>query len=56
LALSVTGERSQALDYLERAVAAQEIEVILCLRYPSFDPIRSDPRYKALMGQMGLPE
>ena len=56
LALSVTGDRSRALDYLERAVAAQEIEVILCIRYPSFDPIRSDPRYKALVGRMGLPE
>ncbi len=56
LALSVTGDRSRALDYLERAVAAQEIEVILCIRYPSFDPIRSDPRYKALVGRIGLPE
>lgn len=56
LALSVTGDRSRALDYLERAVSAQEIEVILCIRYPSFDPIRSDPRYKALVGRLGLPE
>jgi eukaryotic-like serine/threonine-protein kinase len=56
LALSVTGDRSRALDYLERAVAAQEIEVILCIRYPSFDPIRSDPRYKELVRRMGLPE
>ena len=56
LALSVTGERNRALDFLEKAVAAQEIEVILCLRYPSFDPIRSDPRYKALVARLGLPE
>ena len=56
LALSVTGERSQALDYLEKAVSNEEIEVVLCLRYPSFDPIRSDPRYKALVGRLGLPE
>jgi predicted Zn-dependent protease len=56
LALSATGERNQALDYLERAVSNQEIEVVLCIRYPSFDPIRSDPRYKALMGRLGLPE
>jgi serine/threonine protein kinase/tetratricopeptide (TPR) repeat protein len=56
LALSVTGDRSRALDYLERAVSNQEIEVILCLRYPSFDPIRSDPRYKALVARLGLPE
>ena len=56
LALSVTGDRNRALDYLEKAVSNQEIEVILCLRYPSFDPIRSDPRYKALVGRLGLPE
>jgi len=56
LALSVTGERNRALDYLEKALSGQEIEVVLCIRYPSFDPIRSDPRYKALVGQLGLPE
>jgi hypothetical protein len=56
LALSVTGDRNRALDYLERAVSAQEIEVVLCLRYPSFDPIRSDPRYKALVARLGLAE
>ena len=56
LALSVTGDRSRALDYLEKAVSAQEIEVVLCLRFPSFDPIRSDPRYKALVARLGLPE
>jgi len=56
LAFSVTGDRNRALDYLDKAVSAQEIEVILCIRYPSFDPIRSDPRYKALVGRLGLPE
>ncbi len=56
LALSVTGEPSRALDYLEKALSNQEIEVVLCIRYPSFDPIRSDPRYKALVGRLGLPE
>jgi serine/threonine protein kinase/tetratricopeptide (TPR) repeat protein len=56
LALSVTGDRNRALDYLEKAQSSHEIEVVLCLRYPSFDPIRSDPRYKALVGQLGLPE
>ena len=56
LALSVTGEPSRALDYLEKAVSDQEIEVVLCIRYPSFDPIRSDPRYKAVVARLGLPE
>jgi hypothetical protein len=56
LALSVTGDRNRALDYLEKAASDKEIEVVLCIRYPSFDPIRSDPRYKALVGRLGLPE
>jgi serine/threonine protein kinase/tetratricopeptide (TPR) repeat protein len=56
LALSVTGDRNRALDYLEKALASQEIEVVLCIRYPSFDPVRSDPRYKALLARLGLPE
>jgi serine/threonine protein kinase/tetratricopeptide (TPR) repeat protein len=56
LALSVTGERNRALDYLEKALSNQEIEVVLCIRYPSFDPIRSDPRYQAVVGRLGLPE
>jgi serine/threonine protein kinase/tetratricopeptide (TPR) repeat protein len=56
LALSVTGDRNRALDFLEKAQADHEIEVILCFRYPSFDPIRADPRFKAVVGQTGLPE
>ena len=56
LALSVTGDRNRALDYLEKALSSQEIEVVLCIRYPSFDPIRSDPRFKTVVGRLGLPE
>jgi serine/threonine protein kinase/tetratricopeptide (TPR) repeat protein len=55
-AMAVTGERNQAFDYLDKALSAQEIELVLCLRYPTLDPIRSDPRYKALVGRLGLPE
>jgi hypothetical protein len=55
-AMAVTGERNKALDYLEKAVSDQEIEVVLCIRYPSFDPIRSDPRYARIMSRLGLPE
>jgi serine/threonine protein kinase/Tfp pilus assembly protein PilF len=53
---AVTGDRKKALDYLEKAYANQEIELILCIRYPSFDSIRSEPRYADLMRRMGLPE
>ena len=55
-ALSVTGNREKALDYLDKALAAREIELVLCIRYPSFDPIRSDPRYAQIMREVGLPQ
>ena len=56
LAPSATGDRNRALEYLEKAQSNQEIEVVLCIRYPSLDLIRSDPRYKALVAHLGLPE
>ena len=56
LALAVTGERNKAFDYLDKALSAQEIELLLCLRSPTLDPIRSDPRYADMMRRLGLPE
>ena len=56
MAMAVTGERNKAFDYLDKALSTQEIELVLCLRYPALDPIRSDPRYKALVARLGLPE
>jgi serine/threonine protein kinase/tetratricopeptide (TPR) repeat protein len=53
---SSIGDRNKAFQYLEKAYANQEIELILCIRYPTLDPIRSDPRYADLMRRMGLPE
>jgi tetratricopeptide (TPR) repeat protein len=56
LAMAVTGERNKAFEYLDKAFANNEIELVLCIRYPSLDPIRSDPRYADLMRKIGLPE
>jgi len=56
VASSATGDRNRALDLLEKAFANHEIELVLCIRYPTLDPIRSDPRYADLMRRMGLPE
>jgi serine/threonine protein kinase/tetratricopeptide (TPR) repeat protein len=53
---SSVGDRDKAFQYLEKAYANQEIELILCIRYPTLDPIRSDRRYADLMRRMGLPE
>ncbi len=53
---SSIGDRNKAFQYLEQPYAKQEIELILCIRYPTLDPIRSGPRYADLMRRMGLPE
>ncbi|MGA9474816.1 MAG: protein kinase [Terriglobales bacterium] len=51
-----TGDYNKTFDYLDKALANQEIELVLSIRYPIFDPLRTDPRYAALMRQLGLPE
>jgi serine/threonine protein kinase/tetratricopeptide (TPR) repeat protein len=56
LSAAVTGDREKSLQYLEKAFASREIELVLCIRYPTLDPIRSDPRYADLMRRMELPE
>src|SRR3984893_1541042 len=56
LAMSASGERNKAFEYLDKAFSAQEIELVLCIRYPTLDPIRSDRRYADMMRRLGLPE
>ena len=56
LSAAVTGDRNKAFEYLDQAFANHEIELVLCIRYPTLDPIRSDARYADLMRRLGLPE
>jgi TolB-like protein/Tfp pilus assembly protein PilF len=56
LATAPTGDKGKVFEYLNKAFAEQEIELILCIRYPTLDTFRSDPRYSDLMRRMGLPE
>jgi len=56
LTTAPSGDHNKTFEYLEKAFANQEIELVLCIRYPTLDPIRSDPRYADLMRRMGLPE
>jgi eukaryotic-like serine/threonine-protein kinase len=53
---ALMGNKDMAIEYLEKAYASHTIELNLEIRYPSFDPIRSDPRYKDLMRRIGIPE
>ena len=56
LTTAPSGDRNLTFEYLEKAYANQEIELVLCIRYPTLDPIRSDRRYADLMRRIGLAE
>jgi eukaryotic-like serine/threonine-protein kinase len=55
IAFAVAGDREKSFEYLEKAYSGQDIELLLAIRYPAFDPMRSDPRYADLMRRLGLP-
>lgn len=48
------GEASQALDMLEQAVEARASRVDILKVEPVFDPLRNEPRFQALLEQLGL--
>jgi serine/threonine protein kinase/tetratricopeptide (TPR) repeat protein len=53
---ALAGDRNKAFEFLEKALAEEDDELIFAIRYPAFDSIRSDPRYAELMRHLGLPE
>ena len=56
LAYSASRDRDHAFEYLEKAYADEDIELLIVIRSPAFDWLRSDARYKDLMKRLGLPE
>ncbi len=56
VAYAAAGDRDHAFQYLEKAYANQDNELLWALRYPALDVLRSDPRYKDLMRRLNLPE
>jgi tetratricopeptide (TPR) repeat protein len=49
------GDRRRALDRLEQAVAEHDPLVVDFLVRPGLDPVRTEPRFQALMQKLGFP-
>jgi serine/threonine protein kinase/tetratricopeptide (TPR) repeat protein len=56
VAAALLGDRDQAFQYLEKAYVDGDNELLIGIRYPAIDPLRSDPPYKDLMRRLDLPE
>ncbi len=56
MASAFAGKRDQAFGYLEKAYSDGDNELLLMIRHPALDPLRSDPRYVDLMRRLGLPQ
>jgi TolB-like protein/DNA-binding winged helix-turn-helix (wHTH) protein/Tfp pilus assembly protein PilF len=50
------GQKDEAFKWLQRSYEARSICVIWLNSEPRFDPLRSDPRFAAVVRQVGLPE
>src|SRR5262245_44847838 len=46
------GDRSRALDYLEQAYREHNSDIPFLMVQPSFDPLRKEPRYQALVDRI----
>ena len=49
------GDRSQTLDWLERAFEGRAPYLVYLNVDPRFDAFRDDPRFRALVRRIGLP-
>jgi eukaryotic-like serine/threonine-protein kinase len=53
---AVADDRANTFLWLDKAVAEEDDQLGGAIRYPMFDGIRSDPRYAAIMREIGPPE
>jgi DNA-binding winged helix-turn-helix (wHTH) protein/tetratricopeptide (TPR) repeat protein len=49
------GKTDDAFRYLNMAFERRDVQVLLLKLEPSFDPIKSDPRYSEILKRVGLP-
>jgi len=50
------GEHERALDWLERAYADRDAQIVSLKVDPAFDPLRSTARFQQLFARLGLPQ
>jgi TolB-like protein/DNA-binding winged helix-turn-helix (wHTH) protein/Tfp pilus assembly protein PilF len=50
------GETEKAIEWLEKAFASHTRDLIYLKVEPSYDPVRDDPRFQALLGRLRLPD
>jgi TolB-like protein/Tfp pilus assembly protein PilF len=50
------GDRSRALDWLEKGYGVRDPGIPYAGVYPLYDPLRSEPRFQALLRKIGLPQ
>jgi serine/threonine protein kinase/TolB-like protein/tetratricopeptide (TPR) repeat protein len=55
VAYSLAGNRDKAFEFLEKAYADRDDELTAVIRFPAFDPLKSDPRWAALLHKLSLP-
>jgi tetratricopeptide (TPR) repeat protein len=49
------GEKDKAFELLDKAVAQRSTFLVYSKSEPRLDPLRSDPRFKQMLTQIGLP-
>lgn len=54
IAYAAADDKEHAIEWLTRAVAARDSFASVANAYPAFNSIRSDPRFVALMVQLGI--
>jgi len=55
-AYTALGEKDEAIKWLEKAYQVRSMCVTWLNSEPRFDPLRADPRFAALVQQVGLPQ